>query len=108
MEPSITDAIVYYSAVNPKRALRAHIECLVPDNCSLLTVSFVAVNNNIAVATFEMTQCTGTATSLTTMEADANIVLAVDYDENHQTKFVLLFDGGKKERTVDASNYIED
>ena len=108
MEPSISNATVYYSATNPKRALRAHIVCLVPDNCSLSTVSFVAVNDNLAEATFEVTQCTGTATSLATMDADANIVLPVDYNENHQTEFVLLFDGGKKQRIVASKNYEED
>ncbi|MCF6169859.1 MAG: hypothetical protein L3J66_02640 [Bacteroidales bacterium] len=108
MEPSITDAIVYYSASNPKRALRAHIVCEVPNNCSLATVGFVAVNNNLAVATFEVTQCSGTATSLASIEADANITLSTDYDENHQTKFVLLFSGGEEKRTVDANDYKED
>jgi hypothetical protein len=107
MEPSISEAIVYYSASNPKRQLRAYIECQVPNTCSLTTVSFVAVNNNLARATFAVTQCSGTATSLTLMNADANITLSVDYDENHRTEIILLFDGGEEEKNILEQDYKE-
>jgi len=107
MEPVIENAIVYYNATNHKQ-LRAHIECQVPNNCSLTTVGFVAVNNNLARATFAVTQCSGTATSLTLMDADANITLAADYTVNHQTEFVLLFDGDEKKETISARDYKEE
>ena len=108
MEPIINDAIVYYSSSNPKRQLRAHIVCQVPNNCTLTTVSFNAVNKNLARATFTVTGCTGTATSLTQMDADANITLPVNYDENHQTEFILQFSGEEDEKIVSVRDYEED
>ena len=108
MEPTISDATVYYSRNNPKRQLRGHIVCQVPNNCSLTTVSFVYVNNNLARATFAVSGCTGTATSLTQMDADANITLQVDYDRNHQTEFILVFTGGEVEETKTADTYKRD
>ncbi len=105
MEPTIIDTTVYYSPSNPKKQLRAHIVCLVSNNCSLTTVSFIAVNKNFARATFAVTGCTGTTTSLTQIDADANITLPVDYDENHETEFILLFEGGEKEKTEPANKY---
>lgn len=108
MEPTITEAIVYYNPNNPKKQLRAHIVCQVPNNCTLTTVSFNAVNNNLARATFAVTGCTGTATSLTQMDTDANITLPVDYDKNHETEFILMFTGGEGEKTKTADTYKRD
>lgn len=108
MEPTINEAIVYYNPNNPKKQLRAHIVCQVPNNCTLTTVSFNAVNNNLARATFAVTGCTGTATSLTQLDADANITLPVDYDKNHETEFILQFSGEEDEKIVSLRDYKED
>ncbi len=108
MDPTNINATVYYSRTNPKRDLRAHLAADIPDNCTLLGISYVSVSQNLAVATFELGQCSGTATTRVRREADTFIKLGSDYGPDHQTDVKLIYLNDEWKELIRCSQYKED